>query len=495
MVNVTQQASIMSMNRECSVAPCQLSTVGRGRRNAIQLDECPIRADCPPAENKCEEDTNEPPDIGMCGCCPEKLKQMLKQALEEKANNLKSTGCGGVEFDLPPETVINESNYLSGENGDCGKPDPECEEDTSAGCTCSGKKKRMSCPCELFPLPISKTSYGPKEGTRSLSCQCCNCKESKLKFCAGVKNLGSCTMEVVGPAGGISLIEPNGTYTQAGMIQSQVATSTDEEPPQKECDCDDKKPQPFMSGLSKWYTKNFCECPCQDPEPEPEPEIEPQIVLRRKPDPDICIAPTPGITIVPDPELDEETQRRNAEMMEERRKFKEKSDSTHAVSGFRLFKKKAQPPANQEPPQVELTMEEAVRYYASLNPEIIQDFIPPPIIIREKVEFKECKCDEKKKKKKKKAKKETVVICECPIDAEPLSEADQNPVVVVVPDSMLKTEETPDIATDEPQSEPEPPGEGPTGGIKLAMPGKGSGSRGLQNLYCFEKDKDKDKMD
>lgn len=351
----------------------------------------------------------------------------------------------------------------------------------------------MSCPCELFPLPISKTSNGPKDGTRSLSCQCCNCIESKLKFCAGVKNLGSCTMEVVGPAGGISLIEPNGTYTQAGMIQSQVATSTDEEPPQKECDCEDKKPQSFMSGLSKWYTKNFCECPCQDPEPEP--ELEPQVVLRRKPDPDICIAPTPGITIVPDPEVDEEAQRRNAEMMEERRRFKDKSDSTHAVSGFRLFKKKAQPPANQEPPQVELTMEEAVRYYASLNPEIIQDFIPPPIIIREKVEFKECKCDEKKKKKKK-AKKETVVICECPIDSEPPTapESDQNPVVVVVPDSMLQTENN--IETDEPQSEtPEPPGEGPTGGIKLAMPGKGSGSKGLQNLYCFDKDKDKDKMD
>lgn len=114
MVNVTQQASIVSMNRECSVAPCQLSTVGRGRRNAIQLDECPIRADCRPAENQDDGDANEPPDIGMCGCCPEKFKQMLKQALAEKANNLKSTGCGGIEFDLPLESVINENNYLNG---------------------------------------------------------------------------------------------------------------------------------------------------------------------------------------------------------------------------------------------------------------------------------------------------------------------------------------------------------------------------------------------
>ncbi|CAH1647375.1 unnamed protein product [Spodoptera littoralis] len=479
MISVTQQASIMSMTRGCSVAPCQLSTVGRGRRNAVQLDECPIQANCP------EEDTDKPPDLpDNCRCCPEKLKQMLQQALEDKAQNLRSTACGGV----PEDT-----------EDDCGYSKQECDEDSSAGCTCSGTNKRMSCPCQLFPLPISKTTNGPKEGTRSLSCQCCNCEESKLKFCPGTKNLGSCTMEVIGPAGGISLIEPNGTYTQAGMIQTQVATST--EPPRKECVCDEKKTNSrlnFMGGFlkSKRATKQVCEC-CPVPEPEPEPE--PQIVLKRKPDYDIVISPTPGIVIVPEPEPPDEDQlRRNAEMIEERRRLKEKSDSTHAISGFRLFKGKAPPPTTG-PPEVELTMEEAVRYYATLNPEIIQEFIPPPIVIEEKP-FKECTCEEKKlekklKKKRKKTKivKEPIVICECPVDPEPPPPPpEQDPLIIVVPDSMLKADETPDGEGDEPQTEtvPEPPLEGPTGGIKLAMTGKGSGSKGLSNLYCFEKDED-----
>ncbi|XP_022833189.1 uncharacterized protein LOC111361087 [Spodoptera litura] len=106
MMSVTQQASIVSMSRGCSVAPCQLSTIGRERRNAVQLDECPIRANCP------EEDTDKPPDIpDNCRCCPEKLKQMLQQALEQKAQNLRSTGCGGVPEDTGGNTDFGKIFY------------------------------------------------------------------------------------------------------------------------------------------------------------------------------------------------------------------------------------------------------------------------------------------------------------------------------------------------------------------------------------------------
>ncbi|KAF9421703.1 hypothetical protein HW555_002384 [Spodoptera exigua] len=175
MISVTQQASIMSIGHRSAVSPCHISggSISGGRRNAMQLDKIPIKLICPPAENP--NDTTEAPETGGDTIC---------------------------------------KNH----------PESELEEDSNTGCTCSGKRKRISCPCELFPLPISKTTDGPKTGTRSLSCQCCDC---------GDKNLGKCTMEVVGPAGGVSLIESDGTYTQAGMIQAEAGTGTDI--PLKEC--------------------------------------------------------------------------------------------------------------------------------------------------------------------------------------------------------------------------------------------------------------------
>ncbi|XP_021194543.3 uncharacterized protein LOC110379260 isoform X1 [Helicoverpa armigera] len=388
--NVTQQVSFASVNQgPKSVAPCEIlpcsgrfechtprdsSVINRHSRASIKP--------CPSVKQNSRKKQSRP-----CQCNPEQLKKLIEEALQVgKALKLISTGCGGSAGNVTEKDV---------KIGFCTPP----REDTTKQCTCSGKKKKVKlrplCPCEQFQPPISQTVPGPKDGTTSLGCQCCNCDDSSLK---SEPQMG--TITVVGPGGGLSKIESKGTFTQAGMVQEQ------NEKPRKECVCKNKK------GKKKQNVN--CECPS-----EPEPELDLDLLCQ---------------------------EYANYLWLHDQMVSKQKSDMTQTQSGFTMFKKKKPP----EPPEAELTMDDAVRYYVSMNPALFKDLVLPL------QNNEDCSCEEDKKGKNKK-KKSKKVDCSC----------------------SYEPPEPP------PPPEPAPP-EGPSGGLKFSMFGKGSGSKGLTGVCCFD---------
>ncbi|XP_038216685.1 uncharacterized protein LOC119835772 [Zerene cesonia] len=114
--------------------------------------------------------------------------------------------------------------------------------------------------------------------------------------------------------------------------------------------------------------------------------------------------------------------------LDERQLRKMRSDLTHATSGFKLNK-------TRKTVETEMSFEEALEFF-----ELYQDEITGS-------QSDQCFCEEKKKKQKK------LANCECPAVEEP---------------------------------PPEEPPEEPFRGIKLRMAGKGSMSRGLSGVLCFE---------
>ncbi|CAG4942767.1 unnamed protein product [Colias eurytheme] len=114
--------------------------------------------------------------------------------------------------------------------------------------------------------------------------------------------------------------------------------------------------------------------------------------------------------------------------LDERQLRKMRSDLTHAMSGFKLNK-------SRKNLETEMSFQEALEFF-----ELYQDEVTG-------AQPEQCFCEEKKKKHKKLAE------CECPPVEEP---------------------------------PPEEPPEEPFRGIKLRMTGKGSMSRGLSGVLCFE---------
>lgn len=306
-------------------------------------------------------------------------------------------------------------------------------------CSCSGKKKSVTiapCPCDNYrsptpPMPpISKTAAGPKAGTRSFGCQCCCCDDSGTKIDTGEK--------VLGPAGGVCEMEPGGAYCQAGRIVTQAPTTTEKT---KTCACSGDvvgNPEKKRGFFSRKKTV-ICECPQTENEPKPVPEPEPEPLMYQ-----------------------------SYKYVDEKEDLRQKSDMTQTQSGFRMFKKK-KPPVQPEP---EFTVEDAVRYYVAMNPDFIKEFVPPP------PEPKECPCsefpiylDKVSQKSKKSQKKNSKIQCDCP----PGETARVTP----------KSADAPSLppAPEEPK---EPEDEGPSGGLKITIGGKGSGSKGLSGVCCFD---------
>ncbi|KAJ0183979.1 hypothetical protein K1T71_000402 [Dendrolimus kikuchii] len=132
-------------------------------------------------------------------------------------------------------------------------------------------------------------------------------------------------------------------------------------------------------------------------------------------------------------------------LIDEKQMRKMQSDMTHMTSGFRMNKKKRPPKSPPPEPEPLMTLEEALMYleaYASLSESTDEN--------------SDSGVDGKKKKKKKKGKESQ---CECPQQSEPIPE---------------------------PEPEPELEPEEPLKGFKFTIGAKGSGSKGLSGVCCFD---------
>ncbi|CAH0577776.1 unnamed protein product [Chrysodeixis includens] len=412
-ISENQQASFVSMN----LPP---TPVG-----ACQIPPCSHRVGChDPPRPLPRRDKPKP-----CQCSPEKLREMLAEATKKKPAKLKTTGCGGTppiqnpEILVPPPKAPPPTPKITFQPT---VPDPE-EEDCPACskpkfkdggtiiCACSGKKKtikmRALCPCEQFQPPVSDPALGPKTGTRSYGSQFCNCDDPPCDACPrklfGILSKKSASKpgytDVLGPDGGSVLMEAGGTYIQAG--RRDIPDS------KKKCVCKNKR---------RKKKKNVtCECPS-----EQESDLNEQSV---------------SFEFSYD-------QLMKYKLYEQKLALKQKSDMTQTLSGFTVLKKKKPPPV----PEPEFTIEDAVKLYATLNPEVLKDLCPPPPDFCETTKAEDCDCEDDKKKSKSKA------DCECPYEPPP------------------------------PPPEPVKEEEGPFRGLKLKMSGKGSGSKGIGGVCCFD---------
>lgn len=287
-------------------------------------------------------------------------------------------------------------------------------------CACSGRKRnikiRRLCPCEQHQPPVSKTRAGPKAGTKSRGCQCCSC-DSKEKKSTRVQ-------ETLGPAGGLCQMDAEGTYCQAGLKDSSGSVKAN-----TNCVCENGK-------RGKKNKNIICQCPPSEPKSE--------------------------IKTEPDEELDLAYLYQSYQWVDEKQVLRQKSDMTQTQSGFKIIKKK-KPPA---PPEPEFSVEDAVRYYVAINPDLIKDFCPQP--------QQDCPCASKSGKKM----LNTDVLCECP----------PGPPVYGVPPPSTGAKTSPDSAKpgELPEPVPTPPEDEPPRGFKFSIGGKGSGSKGLSGVCCFD---------
>lgn len=330
--------------------------------------------------------------------------------------------------------LISFFNSVTDTDEDC----PSCskhkyKDGATIQCTCSGKKKtiklRALCPCEQYQPPVSNTVTGPKPGTRSYGCQFCACDDTPCETCPkkffGILSKKSILkpnsqmgcIDVLGPDGGSVLIDQGGAYVQAGRrdmpVQSDAKMRSSNSSKSK-CACKNKR------GKKK---KNvICECP------PPEPDLEEDLT--------------------PSPFEFSYDQLIKYQLYEQKQALKQKSDMTQTQSGFTVLKKKKPPPI----PEAEFTVEDAVRYYATLNPDLLKELCPPPTGFDEADEAQksdDCACEEKTKPE---------VDCECPYEPPPPP----------------------------PPPEPVKEEEGPFRGLKFSIGGKGSGSKGLGGVCCFK---------
>ncbi|KAJ8737965.1 hypothetical protein PYW08_000560 [Mythimna loreyi] len=493
-VNVIQQASFVSTNRApMPVSPCVIPSCRRpvdyhhppdmyqmpsetssiGTMPPSELEPFPAKYDdCESTKtrtsvsirelfNSSRQKQSEP-----CQCSPEKIKEMFEEVLRGKAPNLRSTACGaefstGESMKLPiSQKICKEAEVLETDSDD----DEGCKyiKNYKLDCSCDGKNKMVKiaplCPCQsqkpsMPPLPpMSKTTAGPKPGTRSMGCQCCCCDETSKKDGKDQK--------VLGPSGGVCQMEPGGTYCQAGQIKTLTPTTTTTSERQKGCVCSGGvigKPEKKKGFFSRNKTV-ICECP----KTEPQPQSDSQGKTKAEPEPEL------------EPDLDNyyyQYRNEHYAYIDEKQILRQKSDMTQTQSGFRFFKGK-RPPV---PPEPEFTVEDAVRYYIALNPDFIKEFCPPP-------EPKDCPCselpsnapDKVSLKSKKSQKKNNKIHCDCP--GSPAQ--DETPSRATPSTVPPATGPTPPAAPEKPEI---PVDEGPSGGFKFSIGGKGSASKA--NLF------------
>lgn len=222
-------------------------------------------------------------------------------------------------------------------------------------------------------------------------------------------------LDVCGPDDGSVIMEQGGTYTQAGRCDLPAissATMKSSSSSKNKCVCRNKRKK-----------KKNVVCECSPPSLGLEQDV---VAMISQPSP-----------------LDFSYEELiKYQKYEQKQALKQKSDMTQTQSGFSVLKKKKPPP----PPETEFTVEDAVRYYATLNPDLLKELCPPPSGFGE---ADDCDCEDKKKKSK--------VDCECPYEPPP-----------------------------PPPPEPAKEEEGPFRGFKFSIGGKGSGSKGLGGVCCFD---------
>lgn len=350
-------------------------------------------------------------------------------------------------------------------------------------------------------------------------------------------------LEVLGPAGGYVIEAPGGTFTQAGMMHTRMSTGAGTDmgnvgtesatSTKKNCECSDRK--------GKRKGKVICECPPQPPEPKPKPTPEGEAPP---------VPPEPGLAPGSHPMLpptdqkkgdtwlnleDIEPEPQNLHYLEyyddylrnkienHKRKMQAmRSDLTQTTSGFKFNKKKKPRSELDSSDDSDVSVEDAIRYYALTNPELLKELLPPDLLIDTSHRTKsDCACEEAKavnteleqedelyldpRQQQELLELEKVVKgiledrarrredCECP--EEPLTEEQKAAIEVAEANLARRVGEARAAAAkraaleklpkveEAPPPEPEP--EEPKG-FKIRMPGKGSGSKGLAGICCFD---------
>lgn len=293
------------------------------------------------------------------------------------------------------------------------------------------------CPCELHAPPQSKTepalSAGPE--TEAGPANLAGLQDpNKIATGPAGQTIGQSGQmgqtQLIGPAGESSLVETGETYAHAATKQirfsSTIGTSTDRK---SKCACQDKH--------GKKKKKVICECPPEEPKPEPEPE----------------------------PLLPSE---RNFEWVDQAQINKMKSGMTETTSGFKInVKKQPPPPPSQTEP--EFSLDDAIRYYASMKPELFRDIMEEHQKKQDRPDFHARQSGQDKNPD---------VNCECTADSDDLSQRQTGGTGGPGPSESEPSEPVPSEITQEE--------EGPFKGLKFKIGGKGSGSPGLAGICCFD---------
>ncbi|PZC74830.1 hypothetical protein B5X24_HaOG207094 [Helicoverpa armigera] len=428
----------LSMKSHDSIEPLNVST--------IPIVAAPVEScNSPLATNKPTEETGKEPNIKPCQCTTEKLTALLQKAVNTSLLlNMKSTGCGGTENLPPPQPHCPVSGQMPPESGkfdDC----PTCLHPPEVDfCGCDESKKpvklKSKCPCPWrHPRSRMTSPAGLIQGELAKVSQ-------GLYSPADPIHQGAQTHQC-GAAGESVQTKTGETCTQAGTKQtrfsSSVGTCTD---PNNDCPC--------KRGKKK--KKIICKCH----ESEQESTLESDSLV------------TPPV----------ETQWvsvdvTDVERVDEREVMKLKSGLTERVSGFKMHQKK-RPPAPPPPPpeeEIEYTLDDALRYYAAVNPDLFRT-----IVEEQQIMIKPQENENKKGRKGKKSKQK--VECECP--SEVLAPPPPSSATKQAPQQPLGI--TPIMSQSAPSDGQGEEDEGPFRGLKFKMAGKGSVSPGLAGICCFD---------
>lgn len=376
--------------------------------------------------------------------------------------------------------------YFAAKDEDCATCyKPKYRDGVKMKCACKGKKKtvkKKTCPCELHKVPISKEQSGLKLATHSKPAQCCFCDD----YFAGVKKsgkdvifkLGRSAPSIIGtPGGPVSTGVQGGTgciRCPTGLLCSSDHTTCpklttitispiplgyygqpDAQAQMGELEIIGPQGGYVMIGPDGICTQSgikvikFSTGTGTDPDSD---KVGAESTTKKKKN-CLCVnkrgKKKRKITCQCPSETESEVEPLllyTYEDFEEARKLSKqyKSDLTQTTSGFKFDKKKKPP----QEPTPEYTVEDAIRDYAIIRPDFIRSLVPPGVRRKNKAD---CACEE------------DVGVGSYEIlkkNAQGAFEY-ENPVPVPPPDVPLK-------------------------GLKFSIGGKGSGSKGLSGICCFE---------
>ncbi|CAB3226412.1 unnamed protein product [Arctia plantaginis] len=360
---------------------------------------------------------------------------------------------------------------------------PKYRDGVKMKCACKGKKKivkKKPCPCELHKVPISKEQSGLKIATHSKPAQCCICDD----YFAGVKKsgkdvifkLGQSAPSIIGtPGGPVStgvqggtgcIICPTGlpcssdhttcpklTTITISPIPMGYYGQPDAQTLMGELEIIGPQGGYVIIGPDGISTQSgikvikFSTGTGTDPDSD---NVGAESTSKKKKN-CLCFGKKKRkITCQCPPETESEVEPLllyTYEDFEEARKLSKqyKSDLTQTTSGFK-FDKKKRPPAEPKP---EYTVEDAIRDYAIIKPDFIRSLVPRGVRRKNKVD---CACEED---------------------------------VGVGSYEILKKNAKGGWEYENPEPVP-PPLDVPLKGLKFSIGGKGSGSKGLTGICCFE---------